>query len=350
MVINKKPSPLQLILLVVIISFMVWFLLPQLGTIIFTALMAYTFYPLYVRMRKRIGLGAAPVTLIASFLIVIVPLVFVSISAVQQLFVFAEVAGSTGYWQQLTDAVTEFMYWVNVTLTPVTGYMQYNDAGLVELLRTQLPEIARAGARFLLGVLGNLPQLSIGFIIYIYVFISLLHKGPQLIVKIKQLIPLPATSINTIFEKMGLMATAMMKGQLIMSMITSFVSALLLIPLGYGNLFFILFVLFTVLNFVPLGCGIVLVPLAAYSMMTGQFWQGLVVIVLYYALGNLDPLMRSRLIPKKVYLSATLMMIATFCGIAYFGILGIVYGPILAILLLTLIDLYLEYTSVKRST
>lgn len=177
-----------------------------------------------------------------------------------------------------------------------------------------------------------------------------MHRGPELVSKIKQLLPLPTKVVNTVFEKTGLMATAMMKGQLIMSMITSFLSALLLVPLGYGDLFFILFVLFTILNFVPLGCGLVLIPMAAYSMLTGQFWLGLVVIIIYYALGNLDPLMRSRLIPKKVYLPATLMMLATFCGIAYFGILGIIYGPIIAILIVTFIDLYLEFDRLRIKT
>lgn len=302
-------------------------------------------------MKRKNGLFAAPATLILSFLVVIVPLAYVAMSAIQQLFAFAEVAGSSGYWQNLTDTVSSFLEQIGTLAAPLTGYLgNSNDAGLVEFLRTHLPEAARASARFLLGVLNSLPQLGIALIVYIYLFVTLMHRGPELVSKIKQLLPLPTKVVNTVFEKTGLMATAMMKGQLIMSMITSFLSALLLVPLGYGDLFFILFVLFTILNFVPLGCGLVLIPMAAYSMLTGQFWLGLVVIIIYYALGNLDPLMRSRLIPKKVYLPATLMMLATFCGIAYFGILGIIYGPIIAILIVTFIDLYLEFDRLRIKT
>ena len=34
-------------------------------------------------------------------------------------------------------------------------------------------------------------------------------------------------------------------------------------------------------------------------------------------------------------------MLATFCGVAYFGILGIVYGPIITVLIVTTVDLYI---------
>ena len=52
--------------------------------------------------------------------------------------------------------------------------------------------------------------------------------------------------------------------------------------------------------------------------------------------------MRSKLMPKQVYLSVALTMVATFCGIAYFGILGVVYGPVIMIVLTTTVDMYLE--------
>jgi hypothetical protein len=88
--------------------------------------------------------------------------------------------------------------------------------------------------------------------------------------------------------------------------------------------------------------GIVLVPLALYSMFTGQFWLGLVVIILYSVSGNLDPVMRTKLIPKQIQQSVAVTMIATFCGIAYFGMLGVVYGPIIMLLVTTTLELYAE--------
>jgi len=77
-------------------------------------------------------------------------------------------------------------------------------------------------------------------------------------------------------------------------------------------------------------------------MFTGQFWLGLVVIILYYLIGNLDPILRPRFIPKSITISTAWAIISTFCGIAYFGILGVVYGPVIMILLINTWKFYIE--------
>ena len=327
----------------------VWFHLPQLGVLVFTALMAYLFYPLYKKLKRKNGGVAAGVTLLASFLVVLIPLAFVTIAAVSQLASFAETASRAQYWQDMPQFAEKAIDITNDILAPITGdRTRITETGVVEFLRNTMPAAARSIAQFLVGILSSIPRLGIAFIVYTYLFLAFLRYGPQLVKKLKALSPFEPKVTDHYLERVGLMANAMVKGQLVMSMITSAFSAALLIPLGYGHLFFILFILFTILNFIPLGCGIILIPLAVYSMFTWQFWAGLIVIVLYYTFGNLDPIWRAKLIPKKIQLPVALTMLATFCGVAYFGILGIVYGPIITILIVTTIDLYIEAKQATR--
>jgi predicted PurR-regulated permease PerM len=319
-----------------------WFFWPQLGVLVFTALMAYMFYPLYKKLKRKGGSVAAGVTLFASFLVVLIPLAFVTIAAISQLATLAETVSRAQYWQNMPEFAQKAIDITNSVLAPITGHRpSVTETGVIEFLRNTLPGVARNTAQFLLGVLSSIPRLGLAFIVYTYTFLALLRYGPALVKKIKALSPFSPAVTDRYVERVGLMANAMVKGQLIMSMITSAFSALLLVPLGYGHLFFILFILFTILNFIPLGCGIILIPMALYSMFTGQFWMGLIVIIVYYTFGNLDPIWRTKLIPKKIQLPVALTMIATFCGVAYFGVLGIVYGPIITILIVTTIDLYI---------
>ena len=328
-----------------------WFFWPQLGTVVLAALMAYLFYPLYIKLKgkKEKGELAAFATLAASFFIVIIPVVFVVISAFGQLATFASQASNSQYWQDMPDIVDRAINLTNDIAGPITGQNpSITEEGIVSFLRNTVPAIARGSAQFLLGVATSLPRLGIAFVVYIYMFIAFLKYGPRIVAKIRTMSPFDEETTEYYLERVGLMANAMVKGQLILSMITSAFAAILLIFLGYGHLFFILFVLFTILNFIPLGSGIVLVPMAVISMFSGQFWAGLLVIILYYAFGNLEPLWRAKLIPKKIQLPVALMMLATFCGIAYFGILGIVYGPVIMILIITTVNLYIE--AKRRST
>lgn len=329
--------------LIVALVVAAWFLMPQLGTVVLAALMAYLFYPMYVKLKRKKGNLAAALTLVASFLIVILPLMFVAISAISQLATFSETASRAQYWQSMPDFAKNAIHITNDILEPITGqHSNVTETSVVDFLRNTIPNIARGTAQFIIGILSSLPRLGIALIVYIYMFLAFLRYGPQLINKLKEISPFDRKVTDYYLERIGLMANAMVKGQLIISMIMSAFAAALLISLGYGHLFFILFVLFTILNFIPLGSGIVVVPMTLFAMFDGHFWAGIVVIALFYAFGNLDPILRSKLIPKKIQLPVALTMLATFCGIAYFGMLGVVYGPIIAILIITTIDLYSE--------
>lgn len=344
---SSKNSRVWTIALISILVIMIWFLLPQLSVVVFTALMAFVFYPLYIKLKRKKGGVAAGVTLLISFLIVLLPVTFVTVATVSQLASFAETASQSQYWERMPEFAQKAIDITNDMLAPITGQRpSLTDQTVVNFLKNAVPTIARGMTNILLNILSSVPGLAIALIMYIFLFVEFLRYGPELITKIEKVSPFGSTITRHYIERVGLMANAMVKGQLIISMIIAAFGAGLLALLGYGHYFFILLVIFTVLNFIPLGAGILVVPLALYTMFTGQFWLSLVVIVLYFAFGStVEPLLRSRLMPAKIQLSVGLTMLATFCGIAYFGILGVIYGPIIMIIIITTFEFYLEFKS-----
>lgn len=337
----KTPPKLWSVTLLIALGVGLWLLLPQLGVVVFTALMALVFYPLYKRLKRKKGGMAAVTTLLVSFLIVLIPVGFVVTAAIGQLANFAESASQSQHWSNMPSSIQEAVSITNDILEPITGNRPtISDTSVIEFLRNTLPSIAHSTTQFILGIAGSIPQLVIGLIIYAFLFLELLRYGPKLIEKLETISPFDKDVTKQYIERIGLMAKAMVTGQLIISMIISAFGATLLAFIGYGQYFFIFFMLLTVLNFIPLGGGVMIVPLAIATMLSGDIWPGVIVIVLYYLFGNIEPIMRARLIPKKIELSVGLTILATFCGIAYFGLLGVVYGPIIMILIVTTIEFY----------
>ena len=78
------------------------------------------------------------------------------------------------------------------------------------------------------------------------------------------------------------------------------------------------------------------------AMVSGMLWPGLVALVLYIIVSNLDAVIRPRIIPRSITLSPGLTMLAAFGGISVFGLMGVVYGPILMIIIVTAVKMYLE--------
>ena len=102
---------------------------------------------------------------------------------------------------------------------------------------------------------------------------------------------------------------------------------------------------------VPLGSGILMIPIIIVAMLMGQFWEGFWVLVIYLVvICNFDNFIRPKVIPKKANLLPALTTLSTFCGLYYFGILGIVYGPLIAVILITTIDVYTDYQKLNKKT
>ena len=83
-------------------------------------------------------------------------------------------------------------------------------------------------------------------------------------------------------------------------------------------------------------------------ILKGNMWKGVIVIANHLlVVTNIDNVMRPRLVPAKARLDPALMILAVFSGLAYFGFIGIVIGPVIMIVLLTTMQMFLE---VHRNT
>ena len=320
------------------------FLLPQLSVIILACLMAFIFRPLFLKLRRKSGWSAATATLLISLLIVVIPIIIVLIITATQLLAFSESLANSDVREGVLGLITDTSTNLNHLLAPLANInIAIDHQGITDFLRNSVPAFARGLGNFAFGLVGSVPGLAIAFIIYAWVFVELLVRGDRYINGIYAISPFSRKITAYYLERVGLMANAMVKGQLFISMIISAIAAVLLIPLGFGQYVFLFFILFTILNFIPLGCGIVFIPITIYSALTNQFWPAVIVLILYCIAANIDSVLRPIFIPKKIQLSTALTMVSTFCGIAYFGILGVVYGPIIMILITTALSLYAEH-------
>jgi len=97
-----------------------------------------------------------------------------------------------------------------------------------------------------------------------------------------------------------------------------------------------------VLSVVPgIGSMLVWVPVVAYLMMTGQMVAG-VGLLLWCALivGSVDNFLRPVLVGRDTEMPDLLILLSTLGGISFFGAAGLILGPMLAALLITVLAIY----------
>lgn len=324
----------------------IWFVAPFMGIIALAALMAFLFHGVYERISRRMRMSfAGAITVVLSILVVVIPVsIIIAFTAIQltQLATYLShvVTNDSSLWN-----VSTVIQNINSFFATVVGnaHMVSTD-GVMEFLRNTLPTVLRGAASVITNVIGGIPMAIILSIMYIILLYEFLVYGKKLIASVVALSPFQPEVTRMYLEKVGLMANAMAKGQLYISFIISLFSALILsVFLGMGDYFVLMTVVFTLLNLIPLGCGILVIPITIIAMLSGALWPGLAALVLYILVSNLDAVIRPRIIPRSITLSPGLTMLAAFGGISLFGLMGVVYGPILMIIIVTSIQMYLEH-------
>ena len=102
-----------------------------------------------------------------------------------------------------------------------------------------------------------------------------------------------------------------------------------------GVLFGILAGVLDVLPFI--GTGIVLVPLAVWQMLNGQYVQMAVCLILYVVCIVTRELLEPKLIGKRIGIAPVFMLIAIYAGVKLFGVGGIVKGPLALIVIVEIL-------------
>lgn len=137
------------------------------------------------------------------------------------------------------------------------------------------------------------------------------------------------------------MARGVVGGQFVIAAAQGVVEAGILYLAGVEYFFFFALIL-TFLSVIPLGGGILTIPIGIIMLLTGNIWQGLIILLGHFLIiTNIDNVLRPRLIPKSIRINSALMLLSVFGGLALFGFLGIFVGPIIMILVLSTLEVFL---------
>lgn len=93
------------------------------------------------------------------------------------------------------------------------------------------------------------------------------------------------------------------------------------------------------------GSGIVWAPIAGYLLVTGGSWQGIFVLAWgALIMGSADNVIRFILAKKMADVHPIVTILGVIMGLKYFGIIGLIFGPVLISFFLILLKIYyLEY-------
>ncbi len=328
-----------LALLVIITLAFAWLIEPFFGAIVWGVVVAVLFQPVYHRihglMPKRAN-SAAFLTLLLVILLVIVPAIMLGSALVEEATnVYNRIrAGDIDIAQIISSVQNSLPTWLQNQVT-AWGY------GDIETIRPRIEEAAATSLEFIISQAISVGQgafrflLALGVMLYLTFF--LLRDGTQLGQQIENVIPLSKERREILANKFFVVIRATIKGSFVVAILQGTIGGLIFWALDIqGALLWAVFM--GILSLIPaIGTGFVWVPVAAYLLVTGDIWQGVVLIVAgVFIISMVDNLVRPILVGRDTRMPDYVVLISTLGGLQLFGFNGIVIGPLLAALFIAI--------------
>ncbi len=198
---------------------------------------------------------------------------------------------------------------------------------------------------FLISRLSSVTLGTVNFIfmlfIMLYTMFFFLLDGDRLIDKILYYLPLEDHDERRMLDRFTSVTRATLKGTAVIGSIQGVLGGLAFAVVGIHSAVF-WGTIMAVLSFIPgIGSALVWGPAVIILAATGHMAKAIGLGVFCAAVvGSIDNLLRPILVGRDTQMHALMILFGTLGGIIMFGVVGVIIGPIIAALFVTVWDIY----------
>ena len=305
--------------------------------------MTHPFYLWLVKKTKGREVTSAVLTVLAIVILLIGPAIFfVGLLANQAL----NVSESVGPWIQAqagNPGAIELRFGSWARNLPMVGDL----IPAREVVLGKMGETAGLIGGFLVSGLASATRGTVNFIfqlcIMLYANYFFLRSGKETLARIMYMVPLESEQENRLVFRFVSVTRATMKGTLVIGVIQGTLAGLAFAVVGIDGAIF-WGTIMAVLSIIPaIGAAIVWIPAVIYLLVTGNVLAGILLLIWCgIVVGSSDNILRPILVGKDTKMPDLLVLLSTLGGIGVYGALGVIIGPIIAALFLTVWELYSE--------
>lgn len=308
------------------------------GALLWAALAALLFQPLFQRMLARWpgrrNLAAAVTLIIITVAVVIPALIISSLIIDQAAGVYNRIrSGQINfalYFQQVHDALPQRLQ----GLLDSAGFNSFDRAQsrISQAVGSSASSLAQRA--FSLGA--NAAAFLLSFGVGLYVTYFLLRDGEHIGPAIVEALPLEPSVAQRLADKFVAVVRATIKGSGVVALVQGALGAatFAIVGLPAALLWGMLMAIAALLP--AIGPAIIWGPVAVYLLATGAIWQTIVVVLSgVLVIGLADNILRPMLVGRDTGIPDWLVLVTTLGGIDLIGLSGIVVGPLAGALFIT---------------
>lgn len=326
-------------LLVVLLALAFLIIRPYLIPVLTSAVLAYIFYPLYGWLDKKIkrpNVSAAIVSILI-ILLVLIPislLLFrlskeanVSYILIKERIITGRIfdieCKGDGFYCDTMRGLRSFMQ------RPTTKF--YLEDGLKKVTVF----VAEGAFNFVVSIPKRLLDVFITFFLTFFLF----RDGKKFVNAVEKAAPLKKTFRVKIFKRLHELTRAIIYGIFVIAVVEGILAAITFklfdvsSPVLWGLVVFILALLPVI------GGAVIWVPAMLIKFYAGEPWLGIGILVGGTIISSIDTFLKPKVIGDKAKVHPMLIILGVLGGISLFSLIGVIIGPLILVLLITVIKM-----------
>lgn len=321
---------------------------PFLSSIIWAVLLVIVFFPLFQKLQhllKKKGILSALIMTLLVLTVIVLPFTLLMASlANDAINVYQQVEEmiKTGQLQGYFERVKEIPI-LNRILAGLGQHIDLSQTNPLPLLLNNLNRISTFIFNQTTILLKGFSTFIVGFFFTLLSLYYLFKDGSHLFGRMKEIIPLPPRERDLLIQRFKDMIYSTIYGGILIAMIQGVLGGLSFWILGLPSPVF-WGTAMALFSFIPIGgTALIWAPAAIILLIGGAVLKGLILLGLgILVISMVDNILKPLFISTRTNIHPLLLFFAVLGGIQSFGLIGLVAGPLIATLFLTLIEIYVQ--------
>jgi len=316
------------------VSFLfVWVAWPFAGPLLWSALAAIMFQPLYkwaVKKTRGRRNSAALLTLLIIFVAILLPAIWIGSIVVDE---------TLNMVNELSDNPIDLALWFDTTFSMLPATLQHfmadNGWGDFSFLQARLQNFLGESAGVIAQQAVSIGSGAFGFVLSfalaLYVLFFLLRDGSRIGETILHSAPIERDIADRLAERFLGIVRAVIKGSGVVGLVQGTLGGITMMIAGVPSPL-LLGVLMAILALIPaVGTALVWAPVGIWLLVTGSVWQGVFVLGSgIIIISSADNVLRPILVGRDTGIPDWIILVTTLGGLSLAGFSGIVLGPLVA--------------------
>ncbi len=310
---------------------------PFLTALAWGAVLAIIFYPLYRFLLKYVRLKplSAFLTVILILLLIIGPFSYLFFLLIQE---SRQVSGSLE-----TNVLMELFEnsGLHTLLLKILSFFHVSEESFKQSLMENLSTWGKELASALKGQVFSLLSGIVNFFFMMLAVFFFLMNGVEMLRSFGNYLPFSAVHKRQFAIQARGIITSTIYGGVVVAVVQAIVGGLALFLLGISSPVFWGFAMF-IFSFMPVvGTFAIWGPMSLYLLVAGPVWKGIVLVLIgALIISMIDNILRPAFVKGKVNMNFLLLFFSVLGGINFFGFIGLVMGPLVLALFLSVFEAF----------